>query len=50
MIVEFDKSFGKSINKLKDVSVYPKIEVAISLLESANSLASTPNIKKTERV
>lgn len=46
MIVEFDKSFGKSINKLKDISLYPKIEETISLFESAKSLTSIPNLKK----
>jgi hypothetical protein len=29
MIVEFDKSFEKSFDELKDKSVFPKIEKAI---------------------
>lgn len=33
MIVEFDKSFEKSLNKLKDKSISPKIEKVISILE-----------------
>lgn len=34
MIVEFDKSFEKSLDKLKDKSHFPKIEKLILKLES----------------
>jgi mRNA interferase RelE/StbE len=46
MIVEFDKSFEKSLDKLKDKSMYPKIEKAISILEGCNSLADIASVKK----
>ena len=36
MIVEFDKSFEKSLDKLKDKSVFPRIEKAILTLKKAN--------------
>ena len=38
MIVEFDKSFEKSLDKLGDKSIFPKIEEAISILEEIDSL------------
>lgn len=37
MIVEFDKSFEKSLDKLKEKSLFPKIEKVISLLEKTSS-------------
>lgn len=46
MIVEFDKSFEKSLNKLKDKSIFPKIEKVISILEKTNSISELPNTKK----
>jgi mRNA interferase RelE/StbE len=46
MIVEFDKSFEKSLDKLKDKSLYPKIEKVISILEKTNSLIELASIKK----
>ncbi len=46
MIVEFDKSFEKSLNKLKDKSIFPKIEKVISILEKTNSITELPNTKK----
>lgn len=46
MIVEFDKSFEKSLEKLKDKSLYPKIEKVISLLETSSLLSEIPSIKK----
>jgi mRNA interferase RelE/StbE len=45
MIVEFDKSFEKSLDKLKDKSLYPKIEKVISILEKTNSLIELASIK-----
>ncbi len=46
MIVEFDKSFEKSLDKLKDKSLYPRIEKIISVLENSSSLSEITNIKK----
>ncbi len=46
MIVEFDKSFEKSLDKLQDKSIYPKIEVVISKLESLQLLIGIPNLTK----
>ncbi len=46
MIVEFDKSFDKSIDRLNDSSLLPKIQKLILMLESAKSLNQIPNIKK----
>lgn len=46
MIVEFDKSFEKSLNKLQDKSIFPKIEKVISILEKTNSISELPNTKK----
>ncbi|MBL7837981.1 MAG: type II toxin-antitoxin system mRNA interferase toxin, RelE/StbE family [Bacteroidetes bacterium] len=48
MIVEFDKSFEKSLDKLKDKSLFPKIEKLILKLESKESLIAIPQIKKLE--
>ena len=46
MIVEFDKSFEKSIDKIKDKSVFPKIEKLIIDLENAQTIKEVKNIKK----
>ena len=46
MIVEFDRSFVKSIDKISDKSVLGKIEKTIEKVESALNLASVSNIKK----
>ncbi len=46
MIVEFDKSFEKSIDKIKDKSVFPKIEKLIIDLENAQTIKDVKNIKK----
>lgn len=46
MIVEFDKSFEKSLTKIKDKKIFPKIENFIESLESKSSLEELPNIKK----
>jgi mRNA interferase RelE/StbE len=46
MIVEFDKSFAKSLTKIKEKKVFTKIENLIELLENKNSLEEIPNIKK----
>ncbi|MBK7888929.1 MAG: type II toxin-antitoxin system RelE/ParE family toxin [Bacteroidetes bacterium] len=46
MIVEFDKSFYKSLDKLKDKSLFPKIEKVISILEKTSSLNEIASVKK----
>jgi hypothetical protein len=46
MIVEFDSSFEKALNKLQEKSLYLKIENAISVLEECNSLAELSDVKK----
>ena len=46
MIVEFDKSFNKSIIRLKDISVAQKLEKLIETLESVDSISKVPNSKK----
>jgi len=46
MIIEFDKSFSKSIIRLKDRSIAHKLEELINTLESVSSLAASPNLKK----
>jgi|LakMenE01Jun11ns_1017448.scaffolds.fasta_scaffold8831953_1 mRNA interferase RelE/StbE len=46
MIVEFDKSFEKSLDKLKDKSMFPKIEKVISILEKTSTLNEIASIKK----
>jgi mRNA interferase RelE/StbE len=46
MIVEFDKSFEKSLQKIRDKSLFPRIERIIINLEKAKSLADIPNLKK----
>ena len=46
MIVEFDKSFQKSLEKIRDKSLFPRIERSIINLEKAKSLAEISNLKK----
>jgi mRNA interferase RelE/StbE len=46
MIVEFDKSFEKSIDRLRDNSLVPKIQRVIQFLESVKTLSEIPNTKK----
>ena len=46
MIIEFDKSFEKSFEKLKNKSLFPKIEKTIIEFENARSLTELSNIKK----
>ena len=46
MIVEFDKSFEKSLNKIKDQSLFSKLEKIILNFEEAITLQELPNIKK----
>ena len=44
MTVEFDKSFEKSIDKLKDKSLFPKIVKLIESHENAESLSELKNV------
>ncbi len=46
MIVEFDKSFAKSIDKVKDKSLLAKIETTITELEIAQTIQEIKNLKK----
>ena len=46
MIVEFDKSFNKSIIRLKDKSIAQKLEKLIETLESIDTISRAPNLKK----
>jgi mRNA interferase RelE/StbE len=46
MIVEFDQSFSKSLDKLKDSGVNKKIEHVIIDFEKASALANVKKIKK----
>ena len=46
MIVEFDKSFNKSVINLKNKSIAQRIEKLIDSLELLDSLENTPNSKK----
>jgi mRNA interferase RelE/StbE len=46
MKVEFDKSFGKSLEKIRNKSLFPRIEKLILDCEKAKSLTELRNIKK----
>ncbi len=46
MIIEFDKSFEKSLEKTKNNSLFQKIEKVIVEFEKAKSLTDLPNVKK----
>jgi mRNA interferase RelE/StbE len=46
MIVEFDKSFEKSLEKIKNKAVYAKIEQIIIVCESSVSIDKIPNVRK----
>jgi mRNA interferase RelE/StbE len=46
MIIEFDKSFEKSLDKIKNKSLYPRIEKIILEFENSKSLSDLTNIKK----
>lgn len=48
MIIEFDTSFQRSLNKVKDKSIFPKIERWITKLELAESLYEMTDIKKLQ--
>lgn len=46
MIVEFDRSFEKSLDKIKNKALFPKIEKIIINCENSKSLTEIPNVKK----
>jgi len=46
MIVEFDKSFEKSLNRLNDKSLYPKIQKLLLFIEASKNIQEIPNSKK----
>ena len=46
MIVEFDKSFAKSLSKIKDALVLKRMETVIVRLENAEKIDDVSNIKK----
>ena len=46
MIVEFDRSFSKSLDKIKDIVILGRLERIIIQLEKVNSLSDIPNIRK----
>ena len=48
MIVDFDKSFEKSLDKIKDSSILKRLESVILKLEAANKLDDLSNIKKLQ--
>jgi hypothetical protein len=48
MIIEFDKSFEKTLDKIKDNSLFPKIENVIIKIEKANSLTNLVNVKSSK--
>lgn len=46
MIVEFDKSFAKSLGKIKDVILLSKIENVITEFEKVDSISEIRSVKK----
>ena len=46
MIVEFDKSFDKSLQKIKNKSLFSRIEKIILECEKSNSISEITNLKK----
>jgi mRNA interferase RelE/StbE len=46
MIVEYDKSFEKSLEKLKDHSLLSKVERIILIIEKTDSLRQIKNVTK----
>ena len=45
MIVNFDHSFSKSLDKLKDKQVHKRLETLIILMEEAEHIGDLPSIK-----
>ena len=46
MIVEFDKSFSKSLDRIKDSTILRRIETTLLKLEEAESLQDLKNLKR----
>ena len=46
MIVEFDKSFEKSLNQISDQATFKRLEKIIEKLENAKNITSVSNTKK----
>jgi hypothetical protein len=46
MIIEFDKSFEKSIDKIKDKNLSLKLIDLITKIENINEFREIPNTKK----
>ena len=46
MIVQFDKSFIKSLERTKDQSILKRIEAIIIKAEAAGTINDLPNVKK----
>jgi mRNA interferase RelE/StbE len=46
MKVEFDKSFEKSLDKIKNKSIYSDVEKIIIQCENSKSLSEIHNVKK----
>ncbi len=46
MIVEFDRSFLKSLRKLKEIQMRERVEQLILTLEQADSLSKISGVKK----
>ncbi len=46
MIVEFDRSFSKSLDRVKDILILKRIESVIIQIEQAPSLSKVTNIRK----
>jgi len=46
MIIEFDKSFEKSLDRINNKSLFARIEITIIEFEQAKSLSELSNVKK----
>jgi len=46
MIIEFDKSFSKSLDKINDKTTLKKVSKTIDLIETKNAIIDIPNTKK----
>ena len=46
MIVEFDKSFGRSLDKINDKSLLARLQKTILEMERAMNLSEVKNVKK----
>jgi mRNA interferase RelE/StbE len=46
MIIEFDKSFEKSLDIIMDKSLFLKIEKLIETIDNTKTILEIPNVKK----